>query len=163
MGVHLEERLRLHPAAKCLFTPDVDAKAPAGLKSDHWNNLDRHVLHVNEFQESCDEEEELGLGTHSWRKGAANETTRQGALADEIEVRGRWKPQGHRVAFMCINVKQLHTDAKVAGMLCRGGPVKCKLKVGLENLITDDWLFTHCVPHIRMRFSDDRRLAKSLV
>jgi len=45
-------------------------------------------------------------------------------------------------------------------MLCRGGPIKYKLKVGLENRITDDWLFTHCVPHIRMRFSNDRRLCK---
>ena len=40
MGVYLEECLRLHPAAKHLFTPDLDAKAPARLKSNHRNNLD---------------------------------------------------------------------------------------------------------------------------
>ena len=61
-------------------------------------------------------------------EGAANEARRQGALADEIEIRRRWKPQGRRVAFRHIDVKQLHTDAKVAGMLCKGGPIKCKLK-----------------------------------
>jgi len=131
MGIHLEEHLRLHPQAKHLFTPDLDAKAPKRLKSDHRNNLDRHVLHVEDFQESHDEEEELGLGAHSWRKGAANEARRQGALADEIEIHGRWRPQGRRVVFRCINVKQLHIDAKVAGMLRKGGPIKHKCKGGL--------------------------------
>jgi len=91
----------------------------------------------------------LGLGAHSWRKGAANEARRQEALADEIEIWGRWKPQGGRVAFRCIDAKQLHIDAKVAGTLFKRGPVKHKLKVGLENQITDDWLFTCCVPHVR--------------
>ena len=160
MGVYLEEYLRLHPTAKYLFTSDSDPKAPARLKSNHRNNLDRHVLHVEDFQELCDEEEELGLGTHSWRKGAADEARKQGALADEIEIRGRWKPQGRRVVFRYIDVKQLHIDAKVAGVLCKGGPIKYKLKVGLENRITDDWLFTYCVPHIRQRFANDRRLCK---
>ena len=61
MGVHLEEHLRLHPAAKCLFTSDLDAKAPDQLNSNHRNNLDRHVLHAEEFRDTCDEEEELGL------------------------------------------------------------------------------------------------------
>jgi len=32
-----------------LFTPDADAKAPNRLKSNHRNNLDGHVLHVEEF------------------------------------------------------------------------------------------------------------------
>ena len=35
--------------------------------------------------------------------------------------------------FRYIDVKQLHIDAKVADLLCKGGPVKYKLKVGLEN------------------------------
>jgi len=92
MGVHMEEHLCLHPGAKCLFTPDTDANAPDRLKSNHRKNLDCHVLHVKEFQELCDEAEELGLGAHSWCKGAANEARRQGALGDEIESCGRWKP-----------------------------------------------------------------------
>jgi len=133
MGIYMEEYLRLHPQAKYLFTPDMDAKAPNRLKSNHRNNLDRHVLHVEDFQELCDEEEELGLGTHSWRKGAANEARKQRALADKIEMRGRWKPQGRRVVFRCIDVKQLHIDAKVAGLLCKGGPVKYRLKAGLAD------------------------------
>lgn len=30
------------------------------------------------------------------------------------------------------------------------------------NRITDEWLFTHCVPHIRRRFPTDRRLCRTL-
>ena len=66
-------------------------------------------------------------------KSSFFQARRQGALADEIEIHGRWKPQGRQVAFRYIDVKQLYIDAKVAGMLCNGGPIKCKLKVGLEN------------------------------
>jgi len=47
-------------------------------------------------------------------------------------------------------------------MLCRGGPVKYKLKAGHANLVTDDWLFTNCVPHICLRFPNDRRLCRIL-
>jgi len=42
------------------------------------------------------------------------------------------------------------------------GPNQNKLKAGLANLVTDDWLFTHCVPHIRLRFPNDRRLCRIL-
>jgi len=141
MSVYFEEHLRLHLGAKYLFTSDSDAKAPNRLKLNHRNNLDRHVLHLDEFEDTCDKEEKLGLDAHSWQKGAANKARRQWALADETEIYGRLKPQGRNVVFRYIDVKQLHIDAKVAGMLCKGGLVKYKLKVGLENCITDDWLF----------------------
>jgi len=59
-------------------------------------------------------------------------------------------------------VTQVHIDAKICGMLCPGGPIKYKLKAGLDNLVTDDWLFTKCVPHIRLRFPNDRRLCRIL-
>jgi len=45
-------------------------------------------------------------------------------------------------------------------MLCKGCPIKYKLKVGPENRVTDDWLFTYCVPHIRMCYSNDHQLCK---
>jgi len=40
-------------------------------------------------------------------------------------------------------------------MLYKGGPIKYKLKVGLENQITDYWLFTYCVPQLHHRFAND--------
>jgi len=66
------------------------------------------------------------------------------------------------VVFRYIDVTQTHIDAKIAGMLCPGGPIKYKVKVGLEDRITDDWLFTNCVPHMRLRFPNDRRLCRIL-
>ena len=156
----MEEFLRLHPNAKCLFTEDLDDQAPNRLKANCRNNLRRHVFEAEEFIELALEEEEAGLGAHSTRKGAANEARRGGGLADEIEIRGRWKQNGRRVVFRHIDVQQLHIDAKIAGLLCKGGPIKYKLKASFMDRITDEWLFTHCVPHIRHRFPNDRRFCR---
>jgi len=59
-------------------------------------------------------------------------------------------------------VTQVHIDAKVAALLCPGGAIKYKLKASLADLITDDWLFTKCVPHIRRRYPNDHRLCRIL-
>jgi hypothetical protein len=52
-----------------------------------------------------------------------------------------------------INVKQLPTDGKVAGVLCVGQPVKYKLKPNTG--ITRNWLLANIVPGIRDHFEDD--------
>jgi len=159
----LEEYLRLHPNAKYLFTDADDDAAPTRLKQNHRNNMDRHVFKVEEFMEmALESDQHQGLGTHSFRKGAADEARKLGALVDEIEIRGRWKSQGRRVVFRYIDVSQNHIDAKVAALLCPGGAIKYKLKASAVDLITDDFLFTYCVPNIRRRFSNDRRLCRIL-
>ena len=163
LAVYLEEFLRRNPGAKYLFTEDDDDGAPERLKSNHRNNMDRHVFKNDEFMAmALESDSHQGLGTHSFRKGAADEARKAGALPDEIEIRGRWKPQGRRVVFRYIDVTQVHIDAKVAAMLCADGPIKYKLKASLVDQITDDWLFTNCVPHIRLRFPNDRRLCRIL-
>jgi hypothetical protein len=46
-----------------------------------------------------------------------------GATDPEIEIRGRWKGEKNgRIVNRYISVEQLTTDAKVAGILCVGGP-----------------------------------------
>ena len=97
---------------------------------------------------------------HSYRKYPSNYARGCGCTPDEIEIRGRWKTQGQRVVFRYIDVKQLTIDAKVAGVLCVGGPIKYKLKQDVN--LTDDWLFTNVVPHIRARYADDSRLCRVL-
>jgi len=162
-GAHLEEHLRRCPGAKHLFTEDMDDGAPERLKSNHRNNMDRHVFKKDGFMAvALESDTHQGLGARSFRKGAAEEARKARALPDKIEIRGWWKPQGKRVVFRHIDVTQVHIDAKICGMLCPGGPIKCKLKTGLANLVTDDWLFTNCVPHIRLRFPNDRRLCRIL-
>lgn len=164
LGIWLEESVRRYPQAKYLFCCDDDRpSAPNKLKANHRNNLERHVWKKEEFQDLQDEDDDdKGIGCHSYRKYPSNEARRRGALPDEIEIRGRWKTQGHRVVFRYIDVRQLFIDAKVAGMLCVGGPIRYKMKDQFAAQITDDWLFTHVCPHIRQRYSRDRRLCKVL-
>jgi len=125
--------------------------------------MDRHLFKNDEFMAmALESDSHQGLGTHSFRKGAADEARKAGALPDEIKIQGRWKPQGRRAVFRYIDVTQVHIDAKICALLCPGGPVKYKLEAGLDNLVTNDWLFTNCVPHIHLRFANDRRLCRIL-
>jgi len=157
MAVCLEEFLWLHPTAKCLFTEDLDDKAPTRLKNNCRNNVNRYVCDVEEFMELAVEDEEASLGAHSAQKGVANKVRRGGGLADEIEIQGQWKQNSRRVVFRCSDAQQPHIDAKTCGLLCEGGGIKCKLKASFMNRITDAWLFAHCVPHIHHRFPNDHR------
>ena len=65
------------------------------------------------------------------------------------------------MVFRYIDVQQLHIDSKIAGISCKGGLIKYKLKAGLNNIM-DDWLFTHCVSHIRNHFPNERRFCRIL-
>ena len=162
LAIYLEEHLRRTPGAKYLFADDLDDEAPIRLKTNHRNNMDHHVFKNDDFcQMALDSDEHKGLGTHSFRKGSANKARKNGVNADEIEIRGRWKPQGKCVIFCYINVNQVHIDAKVAALPCPGGPIKYKLKVGLD-CVNDEWLFTNCIPHIHARFSNDRAFCRTL-
>jgi len=49
---------------------------------------------------------------------------------------------------------------RFVGCCVLGGAIKCKPKAGLASLVTDDWLFARCVPHIFLRFPNDRHLCR---
>jgi hypothetical protein len=72
----------------------------------------------------------------------------------EVEKRGRWK--GHkngRIVNRYISVEQLTTDARVAGILCVGGPVKYVAKIGSH--LTRDFLLEVVTPHIAAYFPEE--------
>ena len=95
-----------------------------------------------------------GIGTHSVRKFAATWAAEHGCTHTDVETRGRWKGgKNGRVVNLYINLKQLPTDGKVAGVLCVGQPVKYKLKA--NSGVTRDWLLTHVVPGIRDHYDAD--------
>jgi hypothetical protein len=95
-----------------------------------------------------------GIGTHSVRKFGATWAAEHGCTPQDMEMRGRWKgDKSGRVVNLYINVKQLPTDGKVAGVLCVGQPVKYKLKAG--SGVTRNWLLTPVVPGIRDHYDTD--------
>jgi len=132
-AVCLDEFPWLHSNAKCLFTEALDDKAPTRLKNNCRNNFNHHVCNMEEFMELAAEDEKAGLGTHSTHKGATNKAKRGSSLPDEIEIQGRWKQNSCRVVFRYIDAQQLHIDAKIAGLLCKGGPIKNKLKASVMD------------------------------
>ena len=64
------------------------------------------------------------------------------------------------MVFRYIDVKQFTVDAKVAGILCVGGPIAYEHNSAVT--LTDDWLFEHVCPNIRRRFPNDSRLCRVL-
>jgi hypothetical protein len=161
LGIYLEEYLSHFPNAEYLFTEATGDNAAKNIKQTYRNRLERVVWKTNEFKSLAQDDDEEGVGTHSMRKFPSNYARGCGASPDEIEIRGRWKSQGgNKVVFQYIDVKQLTIDAKVAAILCIGGPIKYKYKEGVN--LTEEWLFTNVCPNIRARFPNDSRLCKVL-
>jgi hypothetical protein len=144
LAIYLEETLSRNPNQVYLFTDSTADKAPKNLIQTYRKRLEKVVFKNPEFTALATDDDEEGVGTHSYRKFPSNYAHGCGCIPDEIEVRGRWKTQGQRVVFRYIDVKQLTIDAKVAGVLCVGGPIKYKIKE--EVTLTDDWLFENVVP-----------------
>ena len=159
-AIYLEETLARNPNQEYLFTDATTERAPKNLIQTYRKRLEKVVWKHKEFKSLATKDDKEGVGTHSYRKYPSNYAQGCGCTPDEIEIRGRWKTQGQRVVFRYIDVKQLTIDAKVAGVLCVGGPIKYKLKAGVN--LTDDWLFDNVVPNIRRRYPNDSRLCRVL-
>jgi hypothetical protein len=163
LGVYLEMYLELFPQAKYLYTDNDDGNAPANLIAQYRGRIEVVVWDSNEFEAVVDDEDEEGIGTHSYRKYPSNYAVNCGCSADEVEIRGRWKQRGGRVVFRYIDVKQLYHYAKVTAVLCVGGPVEYKLKEGLDATITSEWLWQHVIPKIWQKYPNDIHLCRVLV
>jgi hypothetical protein len=158
LGLHLESFLAEHPNPTYLFTDQEDTtkidpltgktklmRASTQLKNQYKTTLKRAAWSKDEFQELSDGEPSE-LGTHSKRKLPANFAANCGAHGEEVEIRGRWKgTRGGKIVNRYIDVKQLYQDAKVAGILCLGGPCKYIFKDSCE-MITEDWLLSMLFP-----------------
>jgi len=85
------------------------------------------------------------LGSHSIRKYSSTRSRRNGASKDERDYRGRWKR--HRRTSDAYDDPELpYPDAKVAGMLCPGGP--CSYRIKSDSPVTEDWILEHVVPNL---------------
>lgn len=164
LAIHLESFLAANPNATYLFTEQEDTtkvdqqtgktkiiKASTRLKNKYRGVLRRAAWEKPEFLDLSGGLPSK-LSTHSKRKLPANYAANCGAHGEEVEIRGRWKgTRGGKIVSRYIDVKQLYQDAKVAGILCIGGPCKYIYKDGCDS-ITDDWLFEHVVPNIKAKF-----------
>ena len=168
MSAYLESFLELHPGSKYLFTEDDDPKGPNRLKSKYASDVRDNVWRTDDFVALAPEASPLNkngwpsdIGTHSGRKCPAEYAANCGRHVTEVEIRGRWKGQrGGRVVFRYVNAQQAFEDANVAATLCRGGPVRYKVKDSV--VLTDAWLFEHVVPNIRRKYPRDDRLCRVL-
>lgn len=157
LGLYLESYLCNFPNSTYLFISHGTNTGPKNLIQTYRLKLEKVVLQSAAFQ-ARSSGDSRGVGTHSYRKFPSQYAIDKGASPDDVEIRGRWKKRGNRVVFRYIDPGQLYTDAKVAGLLCVGGPAKYKLKQGVE--IADDWLFQHVVPNIHNRYPHDYNLCK---
>jgi hypothetical protein len=89
------------------------------------------------------------LGTHSFRKYAGTSARRNGASRDDVDSRGRWKKR-KRQSDTYIDPCLPWPDAKVASLLCKGGPCSYVVKEG--SGMSDDWILQYVVPRITSRF-----------
>ena len=85
------------------------------------------------------------LGSHSVRKFASTWCRRSGASKEEKDYRGRWKKDRH-VSDVYDDEELPYPDAKVAALLCVGGP--CSYRIKESSPVTDDWILQHVVPRI---------------
>lgn len=96
----------------------------------------------------------LTLSFLSLRKFAATWCSQRGCSQEEVEKRGRWKGKKNgAVVNRYISPEQLPTDAKVASILCFGGPVTYRLKDDAN--LTPEFIRMHVLPGIYNLFSSD--------
>ena len=162
LAQYLETYLEIEPDAHFLFTPaDVqDKRAVKNLIGRYSDRLRELVFSNEEFRAIYRGTDSRGLGTHSVRKAPATFAAGCGATLKEIEKRGRWKSDSGQTVTFYVDLEDQYTDAKVAGMLCVGGPCSYRLRDGVD--LSNEWLFEKVVPNIRRRFPGDGSLCRCL-
>ena len=128
LGCYLESKLGGNVGNKFLFCEQDHDMEPQRLNNRYYRIL-KAVWRNPDFQELL-QRTRGNVGTHSLRKFPSTWCAEHGATTADIEVRGRWKgTNGTRVVGRSyVSPVQLPTDARLASMLCVGGPVKYKLK-----------------------------------
>jgi hypothetical protein len=86
------------------------------------------------------------------RKYASTTVRNNGATKDEKDIRGRWK-SSTRVSDIYDDVELPFPDAKLAGMLCPGGPIRYGIVPG--SGVTRAFIVDRVVPKIGAKFGGD--------
>lgn len=152
LACYLESRLTSHQQSKYLFG-DSDNDYEPDRVNERYCRVLRQCWATPEFQEILVQTRGF-LGSHSNRKFPATWCAEHGCSEPEVEIRGRWKGKKNgRVVNRYISVEQLTTDAKLAGVLAVGGPIRYKLKE--DSHVSHHFLVHTVVPKIYEHFSGD--------
>jgi hypothetical protein len=131
-----------------MFSFKNDERIPVGaVKSKAHTQRTLHVL-FNEHEDFAGTK----LGSHSVWKYASTTVRNNGATKDKKDICGRWKSPT-RVSDVYDNVELPFPDAKVAGMLCPGGPVCYAIIPG--SGVTRSFIVDRVVPKIKAKFGGD--------
>ena len=137
-----------------MFSDDINEElSPDRTKSWYSDTLRNHIFSNPLFLSLTGTQDPENLGTHSLRKYPATWASRNDCNREEVEARGRWKPNTKHIVNTYIDVKQEYMDGKVQAALCVGGPIKYKLVHGSN--ITPDWCNEHVVPGIRSFYGNN--------
>lgn len=152
LACYMESRLTSHQQGRFLFGDRNDDDEPDRLNERYCRVL-RQCWAKPEFQEIM-AQVRGSLGSHSNRKFPATWCAEHGCADPEVEIRGRWKGKKNgRIVNRYISVEQLTTDAKLAGVLAVGGPIRYKLKE--DSHVSHHFLMNTVAPKIHEHFSVD--------
>jgi hypothetical protein len=148
----MESRMTSHQQGRFLFGDHDDDIEPDRLNERYCRVL-RECWAVPEFID-ISSLVRGSLGSHSNRKFPATYCAENGCPDPEVEIRGRWKGKKNgRIVNRYISVEQLTTDAKLAGILAIGGPIRYKLKE--DSHVSHQFLMDIVVPKIQAHFGGD--------
>ena len=116
-----------------MFTDDNDDGAAIQVKNSFSRMLQSKAFKNVNFENLCEGQ----TGTHSLQKLASTFASQNGCAQTDVEARGCWRG-AQRVVNCYIDTETPYIDAKVAAVLCLGGPIKYKLEE--ESGVTDKWL-----------------------
>jgi hypothetical protein len=145
-GVHLETSIYLHGGNQ-KFVFNFGRKTPKAANGYVAKKL-QAILNLEDFQRVM----EGLLGTHSTHKFTTTLARSKDGLAPETNFWARWKSEekkGAQGKYWSVDLPW--PDAKTAGLLCVGGPIKYKFKSGTG--ITTDWILENVVPNIAKYYS----------
>jgi hypothetical protein len=151
LGIWLEASLNAFPwaaASLYVFSFKNDHRVPEGAtKSKAHVQRTLHVV-FNEHDKFA----KTKLGSHSVQKYASTTVRNLGATKDEKDIRGRLK-LSTRVSDVYDDVELPFPDAKLAGLLCPGGPIRSAIMPG--SGVTRAFIVDRVVPKIKAKLGGD--------
>jgi hypothetical protein len=131
-----------------VFSFKNDMRMPEGtMKAKAFT---QKILH--QLFKDCKEFAETKAGRHSVCKYSSSTAQNNGCTKDGKDLRERWK-SSQRISDIYDDVELPFPDAKVAGLLCPGGPIRYAILPG--SGVTRAFIVDHVTPKICDKYGSD--------